>query len=706
MPRLSRLVAGVALLLVLPASAWAQQSPGMVVRGLDFNGNHAIDDATLAAAIATTNSSWFATSPLVSWTGLGEKRTFDPTQFRRDVLRIKLLYGLSGYPDATVDTSLARSDDGIKITFTIKEGPPVIVQAFDVNGLDSVPRRGNLLVDLPLQVGDPFNRLAMAASSDSLVRRLRDRGYPSARVFRNFEVNRDSRTARVTLDVDPGTPATIGPIRVNGESPVDTSFVKKLLTTRTGQRFSQEDLYQSQRSLYRTELFQFVAVGIDSARFEPGDSTVPLVINLRPGRLHRWRGSAGYGTTDCFRGGVGWTARNFLGGGRVLDLSGRVSKLGVGSPTDWGLENSSFCPALKSDSIGSRLLNYNVTASVRKPAFLSPRNTATYTVYAERRSEYRIYLRNEVGGSFTVDRETTRRIPFSLGYKLSYGRTEASAAIFCAFFSACTAGDISQLRQSRFLGTLTASASLPRTNNPLDPSRGYRASTEATISSKFLGSSSLEQFVKVVADVAWYRELSRDVVLSWRLRGGLIFAPPVAFTSQSVNFVPPDQRFYAGGPNDVRGFPRNELGPGVYVVTSELPPDSVLALVDSGTAAVRFSATGGNTLGVGNVELRVPSPVFSSRLRLALFVDAGTLWERGRTDLAPAALRVTPGFGFRIATPLGPARLDIAYNGYRDLPGALYESNPATGELTLIRDRFSRARTSRFTFQFAIGQPF
>ena len=705
MPRLIRLVLVCALLL-LPATVWGQQSSGLVVRGLSFEGNHAIDDATLAAAIATTNSSWFATSPLVSWASLGEKRTFDETQFRRDVLRIKLLYGLSGYPDATVDTSLARTDDGIKITFSIHEGLPVIVQQFEVNGLDSVAQREKLLVDLPLQVGDPFNRLAMATSGDSLVQRLRNRGYPSARVFRNFEVDRDSRTATVTLDVDPGTYATIGPIRVNGESPVDTAFLKKLITTRSGQRFSQEDLYQSQRALYKSELFQFASVGIDSAGFEPGDSIVPLVINVRPGHLHRWRGSVGYGTTDCFRGGAGWTARNFLGGGRVFDLSGRVSKLGVGSPADVGLENSSLCPALKADSIGSRLLNYNVTASVRKPAFLSPRNTATYTLYAERRSEYTIYLRNEVGGSFTVDRETTRRIPFSLGYKLSYGRTEASSAIFCAFFSACTASDISQLRQSRFLGTLTATASLPRTNNPLDPSRGYHASAEVTVSAKFLGSSSLEQFVKAVADVAWYRELSRDVVLSWRLRGGVIFAPPVTFTSQSVNFVPPDQRFYAGGPNDVRGFPRNELGPGVYVVASELPPDSVLALVNSGAAAVRFSATGGNTLGVGNVELRVPSPLFRSRLRLALFVDAGTLWERGKTDLAPASLRVTPGFGFRIATPLGPARLDIAYNGYRDLPGSLYESNPATGELALIRDHFSRARTSRFTFQFAIGQPF
>ena len=57
-------------------------------------------------------------------------------------------------------------------------------------------------------------------------------------------------------------------------------------------------------------------------------------------------------------------------------------------------------------------------------------------------------------------------------------------------------------------------------------------------------------------------------VLSWHLRGGLIFAPEVSLDSASGNFIPPEQRFYAGGPNDVRGYDLNELGPVVYVVNA------------------------------------------------------------------------------------------------------------------------------------------
>jgi len=185
----------------------------------------------------------------------------------------------------------------------------------------------------------------------------------------------------------------------------------------------------------------------------------------------------------------------------------------------------------------------------------------------------------------------------------------------------------------------------------------------------------------------------------------------VAVGAELNSFVPPEQRFYAGGPNDVRGFNRNELGPVVYVVTDSAllsvggNPDNLLA--DS----VQAAPTGGNTLLVGNVELRIPSPIFPERLRFAAFVDAGTLLERGRDgDFGRARIRITPGFGLRLATPLGPARLDLAYNGYDPTPGPLFVADRA-GNLQQIRDVFQIDRRGRvlgvpLTFQFSVGQPF
>src|SRR5213595_3021027 len=93
--RAFRLTLLVAVIAAAPLAA--QQEQQRVVRGLAFEGNHAIDDYTLSTAIVTTNSSTFATSPFLRWMGLGEKRTFDELEFRRDVIRLVLLYRQSGY---------------------------------------------------------------------------------------------------------------------------------------------------------------------------------------------------------------------------------------------------------------------------------------------------------------------------------------------------------------------------------------------------------------------------------------------------------------------------------------------------------------------------------------------------------------------------------------------------------------------------------
>jgi len=687
----------------------AQDDTARVVRELNFVGNRAIDDYTLSVAIGTTNSSWFARKWYVRWLGLGEKRTFDPIEFRRDVLRLTLFYRQSGFMDVKVDTLVRREGrDDVRLTFLITEGPPIEVTSMAVTGLDSFPERSDLLEDLPLRLGAPFNRFAMQASADSIVSRLRNRGYPDAEVFRNFSVDRVKRTATVSLDVAAGVRAVFGPARVEGATRVDTVFIRQLLSTRQGQPFSQQDLFQSQRKLYQTELFRLATVTIDSAHYQSDSTVVPVVVQVADGKSHRLRSSVGYATNDCFRAGVGWTDRNLLGTGRLFDLSGQVSKVGVGRPLGFGLERS-LCKSLQDDTIGSSLANYNVTAQVRQPRFFTPDITGTFSLFAERRSEFAVYRREDIGVSVALIRETARRVPISLSYRLSYGATEATAASFCAFFNACTPEDTTRLREKRLLGIVSAGVVWPRQNNPLDPSRGHIYAIDLSHSSSLTGSAALQTFTRIAADAAWYQTLGNSgAVLSWHIRGGLIFSPRVSLDSASGNFIPPEERFYAGGPNDVRGYDYNELGPVVYVVnaiTGDTSGTATLAQVDSGKLRPRFSPTGGNTLAIAQLELRVPAPIWGQRLRLALFTDAGTLYERGRTNLAPIQVRITPGVGLRLNTPLGPARLDVAYNGYDQPPGALYlQKNDGT--LALVRTNFVQTRASRLTYHFSFGQPF
>lgn len=691
----------VLLLLLAGAAPLAAQTQTPIVRGLKFQGNRSLDDLTLSAAIGTTNSSVFARNGLVRWLGLGEKRFFNPTEFRRDVLRLQVLYRASGFPDVQVDTVLVRGEEDIKVTFRITEGEPIRVAAVRSEGMDSVADPARVMRDLPLGVGDIFSRFTVQATRDTMVERLWNVGFPTADVSAIWTVDSAARTAQVLFRAAPGRSAVFGPVSVTGMEDVDSSFIASLVTARPGRMYRREALFRSQRALYGTDLFRFASIGIDTTVFSPGDSVAPLRVNVMEGRAHRARGSVGFATNDCFRVGAGWTARNFLGNGRVVDVSGRLSKIGVGEPLGFGMEES-ICSQLKEDTVGSRLANYGLNVSLRRNAFLAPDNTLVLSLFSERRSEFAVYLREEIGAGISLTRETSRRIPVTLAYRISYGLTEANAASFCGFFNACLASDIAQLRQRRVLTTLSLSAVRQRVNNILDPTRGSIVSAEATVSSRFLGSARLQQFVRVVGDGAVFVPLSRRIVLAGHLRGGAVVAPSIDLASGAANFIPPEQRFYAGGANDVRGYDRNELGPVVYVVPRDSLTTTPDGEVDFPESSARIAATGGNRVLIANAELRFPAPFLGDRFRLAAFVDAGALWDgTGR----PASLRVTPGAGIRIASPLGPLRLDVGYNPYQLERGAVFSADE-NGDLRLVREGFRSDRNRRYTVHFSVGQAF
>jgi outer membrane protein assembly factor BamA len=174
--------------------------------------------------------------------------------------------------------------------------------------------------------------------------------------------------------------------------------------------------------------------------------------------------------------------------------------------------------------------------------------------------------------------------------------------------------------------------------------------------------------------------------------------------------VPPEQRFYAGGPNSVRGYGANELGPRVYVIkgdtTKFVVQNGDTIYTDSG--GVRIVASGGNSILLANAELRFPAPILPDRLRLGVFVDLGQVYERQNELFSFDHVRVTPGVGLRITTPLGPVRMDVAYNDYDLESGTLLYQT--TSSITVFRPTYQRHRSNSFwkrlVLQFAIGQAF
>jgi outer membrane protein assembly factor BamA len=369
-----------------------------VVRGLSFVGNRSIDRYTLSTVIATSNSSFFATAWWIRWIGLGEKRYFDELEFRRDVVRLILYYRQSGFMRVVVDTSVRRTARDAFVTFRIYEGEPVLVTRLDVDGVSGIVADRPLRRAMPLKVGDPFDRFLFQASADTMAAWLRNRGYPYAQVLRNFDSDAGALTAELRYEAVPGPHMRVGEIEVHGLERVDTTTVRRTLSVRPGEQYREDLLYRSQRDLYGVGMFRSASVVLrDTVPPPAGVSTVGILVRVAEGPRHRIRFGGGYGTQDCFRFQSGWSALGFLGESRVLDLSLRISKIGVGYPLDGGFKDN-VCRPLYADST-SDTLNYNVGLTLFQSAFLSPRHTASVGAFAERRSELYTYTRIQVGGN-------------------------------------------------------------------------------------------------------------------------------------------------------------------------------------------------------------------------------------------------------------------------------------------------------------------
>jgi outer membrane protein insertion porin family len=687
------------------ASLAAQQQEQRVVRRLSFDGNHALDDYTLRAAIATSTSSFFASAWWLRWTQLGEKRYFNELEFRRDVLRLLLLYRQSGYVNAAVDTVVERTARDVFITFRIHEGDPLRLERLDVVGAAPILKVAQVQKELPLQVGSPFNRFLFQASADTIAARLRNLGYAYATVLRDFDEDDAALSATATLNVVPGPRVWIGDVVIQGLARVDTATVWRMLSVKPGDLFRQDRLYQSQRDLYDIGVFRSVNVVLADSLAPPApDSLVPVAVRVSEGPGHRVLTGVGYGTIDCLRVQGEWTAYDFLGGARALDLTGSVSKLGVGAPADAGLRQN-VCQELQGDST-SDTLNYSVALTLRQPTFFSPRHTARLSLFAERRSEFKTYTRQDVGVDPAVTLNARRAVPITIGYDFSVGHTTADAAVFCSVFRVCDANDQALLASTRRFAALTVSGVRNEVNSVLDPTRGGLVTVGLMHASRFVGSDTLYEFNRGELEIARYYALGRHAVFAWRVHtGAIVPAGRITLAGQSVQFVPPDQRFYGGGPNSVRGYARNELGPRVYVSDSLVVAGSETTFYN-----VQTAPTGGNAIFVLNTEFRFATPLFPDRMRVAVFVDAGQVWERGDELRTVRGVRVTPGAGLRFATPLGPVRIDAAYNGYAAEPGPLYFQDK-NGNLTLVPNvTYQPAPATSFwqrvVVQFAVGQAF
>ncbi len=675
--------------------ATACESASERVRQVTFSGNNSITDEELASRIVTTPMSWVARVPLLR--SFASERCLDARQFAGDVLRLQFYYRTHGFPQATVDTAVRHDGREVSIRFLVAEGLPILVDSLVVSGIAGVSGNARLMDDLPIKRGGIFEESLINAARDSLLRRLRNIGYPRADVLRNYEVNRAKRSATIELAVVPGPRTRIGEVVVEiegdkgGVGRTRPEDVRHIFGVAAGDLYVERDLVAGQRRIYATEAFRQVRVELDSGAAHRNDSTARLVLKATEAERYAASLGAGWGTIDCFRTQGTLTDYNFLGGARRVELTGRVSRIGVGEPAKWSGANSLCHPDAYADQYGDTL-NYYVGVSFRQPVLFGLRTVPVITVYSEQRSEYNAYRRvTPIGLNVSVSPLELWGVPLSVGYSLEFGRTVASPAFFCVVNQLCEAADRENAQREQRVAVVSLSAVKEWANRPVAASRGITARFDFRHASPTFGSETSIRFNKLVLDFSAFQRMGETGVLAARLRVGGIFDTRGFNLGSEGQFIPIQERLFAGGPTTVRGFRPNELGPAVYRTFNY---DSVIVAgvttyqATPGRTREIVVPVGGNTMVVANLEYRVRSPVFGRLLQLSAFTDVGNVWNRSGTSLGfdASELRWTPGVGLRVLTAFGAFRFDLGYNWYQRSAGPAYYDKPLAqgGELYCV----------------------
>lgn len=671
--------------LVLAAVPAAAQRDGCTrfrprVERLAFDGNRSISNFDLTQILYTERA-----GRLRRWFGwnVGPTACLDTLELGRDERRIAAWYAMRGYPGTIADAAVRRtSPRTAHVTFTVREAPPVVI---DTLRLVNVPRglvdQGRLVQALR---GAPLDDSVLVATMDSVQQILRAEGYARARPpTKAVAVDSVARRARVTMTFTPGALVRVGDIEVamtaadSGAPALREDDIRALLRFEPGDVYSARAVASSQQLLYSYELYRTVA--IDTLPTRSAGDTLPVRVRLVEGRHNALRVGGGWGTIDCFRTQTRFVEQNFLGRGHRLQLDMRLSKLGVGAPADWA---PGLCaPAVRADTFSLRL-NYYVGATVNLRGVIGDRWHPVGTLYSERRTEFQSYVRETaIGGIGSFDRPIVPRVNTTFAYRFDAGRTTSDAAVSCATFGLCRFNDRFLLNSPSVMHAagVTFSRSAPAIT--AFAANDERWAIESRIGTVNVGRPGTRvNFNRTQLEYALYRPLTRTIIGAARISAGFI-----ATRRDLEAFVPPQERFYSGGQNSVRGYNQGQLGPTVYIVRA--PSDTVtvngelVGVADPATGFERTAPAGGTATALLNLELRSRVGWPSDLLRWVIFLDAGRVWNNSG-NYAVTGLRATPGIGVRLVTPLGPFRVDIGYNPHtREAGPAFYLQRAGAGTL-------------------------
>jgi translocation and assembly module TamA len=435
---------------------------------------------------------------------------------REDADLLAELLRARGFYDALVRTRVeaAPTGGGVAVTLEAEPGPIYRFSEVKLPGLEGAGDDAAALRQaFGVEASEPVDAGRVAAGEAALRVELGKRGYAFAEVGEmDIALDHESRTAALTLPVNPNGARRFGRIVVEGRPLFGARHIQTIARWKPGQPYAAPLVEDLRRALIATGLVSAVAI-----RPVPGQApnSVDLAVSLERAPMHTIAGQAGYGTGEGIRVEASWQHRN------LLPPEGAVTFRGVA-----GTQEQLLGAVLRRNNFLRRdqVLNAQFAVSHVNRAAYDARTTV-------------------LAGS--IERQTNliwqKKWTWSAG-----GELVATDERDVDLASGMTR------RRTFFIGALPASLSYDGSNDLLDPSRGYRLalrfSPEASLQSGTFG------YARTQVDASLYQPFTPSVTVAGRVRLGTILGA-------GRDRIAPSRRFYAGGGGSVRGYGFQRLGP-------------------------------------------------------------------------------------------------------------------------------------------------
>ncbi|MBW1918133.1 MAG: BamA/TamA family outer membrane protein [Deltaproteobacteria bacterium] len=444
---------------------------------------------------------------------------FKPKGLERDVERLQAFYRQQGFYHARITPKIQKDEEGrVEVEVNIDEGPWVEVTDVDIEIANTflAVELSTLQDQWPLKPGERFIESNYEELKRLYLNYLLDHGYPRGTVEGKIYLDDVKNTARIRVKVIPGPLSYFGAISVEGEQETPEYIILRKLTFEKGEIFNFEEIYNSQRNLYKLDLFESVALTPEEVPEK--ERYIPISVKVKEKKKRSIKLGLGYGDEEELRARLALRTRNVGGGGRVLDLESKYS------------------------SIESRV----------EAIFMNPQLWASFFDLAIQGGWIREDLPAYTNRTYYTQSRLERDLPWD--FRLHFGHN----LLFTRYYDIHpeTKELLREPESDELFRISSAILGLRQetTDNSVDPTEGGLLFGEGELASNFLGSNL--QFGSTVLEGRRYQGIGgKKFILAARLKLGLI--EPI----QSTDEIPLYRRFFCGGYNSVRGYRLDYLGP-------------------------------------------------------------------------------------------------------------------------------------------------